>query len=157
MNRLSLLLKYVFATVYCVGMLHLAHGQEYRGSSSKVSLDFGYPKLQVMDDIEFLDENNDSQLSSNEAMLISFSVKNIGEYPATNVKVRPEELNKTPGLDIPGEIDLGEIKAGESKKVEIGIEGKETLRKGTASFVFRIMENGAFQNLSVPYVVNTKQ
>lgn len=150
-------LKHVMFTSGFLLLVTCCFAQEYRGTSNSVALDFGYPKLQFMDDIEYLDEDNDNQLSSGEAMLISFTIRNLAEYPANNVKVRPEELNKIAGLDIPEEVEVGEIKAGESKKVQIGIGAESTLRKGTASFVFRIMENGVYQNLSVPYVVNTKQ
>lgn len=132
------------------------HAQEFRGSSPSIQMDFGFPELKVMDDIEFVDEDDDFQLSAGEAMLISFSIQNNGEYAAKDVMIQVSELNGTLGIDLPEPVEVGEIKAGERKLIQIGIGSDEQLKKGTASFVFQIMENGEVQNLSVPYVVNTK-
>ena len=153
MNRESIL-----TLLLLIGLFGLrpVQGQEIRGLSPSIQMDFGYPELQVLEGVEFVDENDDNILSAGEAMLISFSIKNIGEYPAVKVKIRLKELNQVPGLDLSEDVEVGGIAPGETKLVQIGISSDKSLTKGTASLVFEILENERFQNLSVPYVVNTQ-
>jgi len=148
----------------CLGLLSLFLGggwqisiaQTFIGESKAVPMNFGYPKLQVLDDVTFVDEDDDDLLSAGEAMLISFSIQNQGKYPAVEVRVVPKELNNLSGLDIPYEVEIGKIPPGETREIQIGIASEMNLPDGTASFVFRIEENGTFENISVPYVVSTK-
>ncbi|MEM7660035.1 MAG: hypothetical protein AAF399_28250 [Bacteroidota bacterium] len=130
--------------------------QTVSATSKGVTMDFGYPKLQVLDDVTFTDENDDDLLSAGEAMLIGFTIENKGKYPAVNVKVIPQELNNIPGLDLADPVEIGEIPPGEKREVRVGIGSSDDLADGTASFVFRIEENGTFENISVPYVVSTR-
>ncbi|GAB4412507.1 MAG: hypothetical protein OHK0039_18600 [Bacteroidia bacterium] len=131
------------------------HAQVLRGISNKVKMDFGYPDLKVLDDLTFEDENSNQLIDANEVIQISFTIENAGAYPALAVKIQPQELNGVQGLDLPDEIEVGDIPPGEKRKIRVGIAASEQLEKGSASLFFKIIENGSYDNLSVPYGVGT--
>lgn len=129
--------------------------QVFTGTSSEVMLDFGYPSLQVLDDLEFMDENGNDKIDPGEVIQISFTLENQGQYPAVGVEILPEELNRISGLDLPEAVRVGDLAPGERRKVRVGIAAEEELQAGSASFIFKILENGAYDNISVVYGVGT--
>lgn len=129
--------------------------QVLTGTSPAVRLDFGYPDLQVLDDLEFLDENGNDNIDPGEVIQISFTLENAGEYPALGVEIKPEELNRITGLDLPEAVEVGDMAPGDRRKIRVGIAAEATLPKGSASFIFKILENGTYDNISVVYGVGT--
>ncbi|MEO0469010.1 MAG: hypothetical protein AAF206_05275, partial [Bacteroidota bacterium] len=75
--------------------------QVLEGTTNEVSLKFGFPELQIKDDLQFLDENDNENIDPGEGSIIRFSIENVSKYPARNVMVSPRELNNIQGLNIP--------------------------------------------------------
>ena len=134
---------------------HLSFGQTITAESKELVLKFGFPELAIMDDLKYEDENGNKLLDADAACIISFSVKNSGKYPAKDVVIRPEELNGIKGIELPETVPVGEIRSGETKLVQIGMNSNLELGDGTASLVFYILEKGEERNLSVVYALGT--
>lgn len=134
-----------------------AQAQQIVGRSEAVALDFGFPRLRVLDDIQFLDENDNNRIDPGESCLISFTVENYGRYPAHKVSIRPEELNKLAGLEMTSSVEVGDLEAGEKRRVQVGITAADKLQEGTASLVFSILEDLVSQNVSVVFAVGVKK
>lgn len=118
-------------------------------------MDFGFPKLRVINEIGFIDENDNNIIDRGEASVVSFKIENLGEYAALDVKVRPQQLTNIPGLEIPEIIDVGDIQPGEMEEAQIGIGSDDTLGEGTVNLIFYIIENGTDENISVTFAINT--
>ncbi|MEO1450173.1 MAG: hypothetical protein AAFV07_11635 [Bacteroidota bacterium] len=151
-----------FACLICVALLCLCGSQklaaqELNQLSKPITLNFGYPELKIMDDLQFIEEEENNSLDPDESGLISFTVKNVGSYTAYGVAVVPEELNGIEGVYLPSEITIGDLKPGESQLVQIGIEADSNLEKGSASLSFKILENKRFQDISIVYSFQTNQ
>lgn len=131
--------------------------QEFSNTSRSIKLDFGFPVLEDLDDVSYLDENFNNIIDPGESAIITFTLKNIGEWTARNVQIRPEELNGIRGIQIDERINIGDIRPGESKEVSIGLFATRELSTGTASFIFYIDENGSYNNVSVVYGVDTNR
>ncbi len=151
MKGYLLLLAVSFAAATC------ANAQTFQAVSQPINLDFGFPVLDDLDDVTFDDENSNNIIDPGEAGLISFTLKNIGEWPARNVQIRPEELNGIRGIELESVIDVGDILPGESRQVSIGVYANRQLSRGTASFIFYIDENGSYHNVSVVYGLDTNR
>ena len=54
--------------------------QIIKDSSKSIRLNFGFPELQVEDDIQFQDQNDNNIIDPGEGGLISFTIKNVGKY-----------------------------------------------------------------------------
>lgn len=134
-----------------------AWAQSVTATSDAVSLNFGFPDLQVRDNLSFIDENDNNYIDRGEACVISFTVENVGKYPAKGVTVTPEELNNIGGLRLSPQVRIGDIPPGANRTVQVGLAADENLQEGTASLIFRIYENGDYKNLSVVYAVGTAQ
>lgn len=137
--------------------ISLAYGQVIDNTSKSLRLSFGFPVLYAEDDIQFQDQNDNNIIDPGEGGLISFTLKNTGKYPAKNIAVYPKELSGIVGLELPEVQEIGDLKPGESKKVEIGIFAEENLQKGSANFIFEIHENGEYENISVVYTLDTSE
>ncbi|MDP5172603.1 MAG: hypothetical protein NWR72_20340 [Bacteroidia bacterium] len=133
------------------------YAQKFVATSLPVKMDFGYPVLEDMDDVTYIDDNNNNIIDPGEGALITFTLKNTGKWTARNVQIRPEELNGINGIEIDKVIDIGDIQPGESKDVSIGVYANRSLSRGTASFIFYIDENGSYNNVSVVYGVDTNR
>lgn len=150
-------MKYLLASLF-LGALCLplfVQAQSFTAESRPVDLNFGYPVLRVLDDLTYVDENENNQLEPNEAGVINFTLVNEGKYPAIGVVVTPKELNGIFGLDLPKEVLVGNIPPGGKKLVQIGLAGESNVSVGTASFIFYIRENNEDGNISVVYALNT--
>ena len=141
----------------CMGLPAWAGAQVVTATSHTVELNFGFPDLQVQDNLSFIDENDNNYIDRGEACVISFTVENVGKYPAKGVTVTPEELNNIGGLRLSPKVRIGDIPPGANRTVQVGLAADETLQEGTASLIFRIYENGDYKNLSVVYAVGTAQ
>ncbi|MEZ4827495.1 MAG: hypothetical protein R3C61_14625 [Bacteroidia bacterium] len=140
--------------LFC-GLVSRVAGQEIYGTSDTLILDFGYPILTVIDDLRFTDENDNNNIDPEESSIISFTIKNTGAYMARAVAIRPKELNNLTGLRLPEEVKIGDIYPGEDKLVQVGIVSGNNLERGTASLIFYIHENGAYDDISIVYAVGT--
>ncbi|MDX2247860.1 MAG: hypothetical protein SF052_13835 [Bacteroidia bacterium] len=136
-------------------LIFSAHAQEIYAQSDTLHLDFGYPIISVVDDLRFTDENDNNNIDPGESSIISFTIKNTGNYLAKGVSIRPQELNNLSGLMLPDEVKIGDIKPGEDKLIQVGIVSGENLEKGTASLIFYIHENGRYDDISIVYAVGT--
>ncbi|MEL6853248.1 MAG: hypothetical protein AAFP92_32355, partial [Bacteroidota bacterium] len=101
------------------------------------------------------DENDNGIVEPGEGSLISFTLQNVGPYPAKNVTVFPRELNDIQGLSLADSIVVGDLASGASKLVQVGIYTEDVLQRGNASLVFEIRENGTYVDISVGYSVDT--
>lgn len=143
--------------LFCFACLPGVSAQELTKASKPISLNFGYPQLKILDDLQFIEEEENNSLDPNESGLISFTVKNTGAYTAFGVAVVPEELNGIQGVYLSEEVTIGDLKAGESQLVQIGIEAGPDLERGSASLSFKILENKRFQDISIVYSFQTNQ
>ncbi len=150
-------MKQLLITMICLLLAWPLAGQEFSAVSKSINLDFGYPVLEDLDDVSYVDENFNNIIDPGEGALITFTLKNTGEWAARNVQIRPEELNGVQGIEIDPVIDIGDIRPGESKEVSIGVYANRELSRGTASFIFYIDENGSYNNVSVVYGVDTNR
>jgi hypothetical protein len=141
----------------CLAGISGAHAQQISAVSPAVLMDFGYPELLLLDDVLLEEENPNNFLDAGEAVLISFTVENHGAYPARFVTVKPQEINRIQGLVLPVSVEVGDLKPGEKRVVQVGVEATASLQKGTASFIFYLQENGEPQNISIVYALATAQ
>lgn len=149
--------KIALAALLALSFMLPLQAQTFTARTEPLKLDFGYPRLRVLDDLQFLDENENNRIDPSESSLITFSVENTTQYPARNVVIRPQELNKIAGIQFESEIAIGEIPPFESRRVQAGIIASSDIQPGTASFVFAILEDGTNQNISVVYAVGLLQ
>ncbi|MEL7531576.1 MAG: hypothetical protein AAFN10_09725 [Bacteroidota bacterium] len=134
----------------------LANGQTLEATSNQLSLDFGYPELRFKNDaIRFIDENDNGIIDPGEGTIIRLVIENLGKYPANDVRLRPQELNQINGLELPEEIEVGDIAAGEQKVVQVGVAAADELDTGTANFIFYAKESAEKGRVSVVYAVAT--
>jgi hypothetical protein len=144
-----------FAAGWLFLFLQMGYAQEFTAESDSVGLNFGYPVLRAMDDLTFMDENENGRLEANEGGIVSFTLINESIYPAIGVVIRPKELNNIAGIDLPKEVMVGNIPPGGKKLVQIGLAATAQIGRGTASFIFYIRENNEDANISVVYALNT--
>lgn len=131
-------------------------GQTLEATSNQISLDFGYPELRFKNDaISFIDENDNGIIDPSEGTIIRLVIENLGKYPAKDVRLRPQELNQINGLELPEEIEVGDIAAGEQKVVQVGVAAADELDTGTANFIFYAKEAAEKGRVSVVYAVAT--
>ncbi len=134
----------------------LSQGQVLEATSNQLSLDFGYPELRFKNDaIQFIDENDNGIIDPGEGTIIRLVIENLGKYPAKDVRLRPQELNQINGLELPEEIEVGDIQAGEQKVVQVGVAAADELDTGTANFIFYAKEAAEQGRVSVVYAVAT--
>lgn len=125
------------------------------GQSDSLKLHFGFPTLALVDTISFMDENENNQLEPDESSLAIFTIKNTSKYPARDVTITPEELNGIKGFAEFSSTKVGDIPAGEEKRVEVGINSTEGLNAGTANFVFHLYEKGVESDISIVFTIAT--
>ncbi|MEM9986624.1 MAG: hypothetical protein AAF804_16155 [Bacteroidota bacterium] len=128
-----------------------AWGQVLTGTSEAVELNFGYPILKAQDDLTFFDENQNQQIDPGEGCAIVFTLKNESAYPAQNVLVKPNLVNLKGDLTLPKSIKIGDLDAGASRKVEIGLLAQDTLVGGTANFSFVVFEGDNLESATITF------
>lgn len=147
--------KYLIFTPLLLACI-FANGQILEATSNQVSLDFGYPELRFKNDaIQFIDENDNGIIDPGEGTIIRLVIENLGKYPAKDVRLRPQELNQINGLELPEEIEVGDIASGEQKVVQVGVAAADELDTGTANFIFYAKESAEKGRVSVVYAVAT--
>ncbi len=151
MHFIRLIISLCFSI--CWGQADL-YGQIFRSESQPLSLNFGFPKLAIADDLRYTDENGNNVLEPTESAFIRFTIINEGKYPALGIQVTPEDLNDLGGFTLPAVVDVGDIGAGEKKEVRVGVIASNSPTSGTASVIFYVEENGAKQSISVVYSLN---
>lgn len=149
-------------SIFCSLIAYLAlivnplttEAQIFRDDSEPIQLTFGYPDLEIEDDLRYTDENGNNLLEPTESAFIRFTLSNQGRYPAQNIVITTEDLNDLGGFTLPGAISIGNIEPGEGKEVKVGIIAGENPTSGTASVIFYVEENGVKQSISVVYSLN---
>lgn len=149
------MLKYIITGICLLYSFSNLAGQEIYADSDSLHLNFGYPILTVIDDLRFIDENENDNIDPEESSIISFTIKNTGRYLAHDVTIRPQELNNLMGIMLPEEVQIGDIKPGDDRLVQVPIATSGNLEKGTASLIFYIHENGKYDDISIVYAVGT--
>ncbi len=132
-----------------------AEAQIYKGQSDSLKMTFGFPTIILADEISFKDENENNLMEPDEISLAVFTIKNTSKYPARNVTIRPEELNKVKGFDEFSPVIVGDIPGGGEKLVEVGINSTPELEAGTANFVFHLYEKGVESDISIVFSIAT--
>lgn len=149
MSKYWLFLSLIFAYGY-------GQAQVIEANSNPVNLDFGYPELRFQNDAtSFIDENDNGIIDPGEGTIIRLVIVNQGKYPARSVMLQPQELNQISGLELPEEIEVGDIMAGEEKIVQVGVAAADELETGTANFIFYAKEAAEQGRVSVVYAVAT--
>ena len=129
--------------------------QEIYGTSDSLKMDFGYPTIELIDDIQFLDEYDNNHIDPGETISISFTIENKGKYIAKSLSIHPQEYNNIAGLEFTESVDVGDLAPGENRLIQVGIASSDDLPQGTASFIFKVHENGQYDDISVIYAVGT--
>jgi hypothetical protein len=130
--------------------------QEIFGTSDSLAMNFGYPVIEVIDDLKLIDENENNHIDPGETISISFTIKNIGKYIAKSLSIHPQELNNIAGLSVPESFDVGDIPPGEDRLIQVIMSALDDLEEGSANFIFRVHENGKYgDDISATYVVGT--
>ncbi len=90
--------------------------------------------------LQFSDDNGNGSLDAGEDGYISFKVVNDGPGRANRVNIEVRELNGSYGINFAKNTKIGDIFAGESRNVKIGLQGTEELLDGQAEFEIRVRE-----------------
>jgi len=134
-----------------------AVGQALQTTSDTLRLDFGYPVLESKDDLTFIDQNENGQIDPGEGCTIVFTLENRSDYPAQNVRVRPREINALEGLLLPNTIEVGNLMAGGSRRIEVGVFAEDSLSSGTANFSFVVLEGEEVESATITYSIQVNQ
>lgn len=130
--------------------------QVLEAGSNPVNLNFGYPELRFQDEsILFLDENDNGIIDPGEGSIIRLTIENNSRYQAKNVIVSLQDLNNIEGLEIPEEVEVGDIAAFEKAYVQVGVAASNEVETGTANFIFYAQERAEKARVSVVYTIAT--
>lgn len=130
--------------------------QVLEGSTNTVKLDFGYPELRFINEaISFLDENDNNIIDAGEGSIIRLTIENQSRFVAKDVIVTLQDLNNLEGLEIPEEVEVGDIEPFTKANVQIGVAATNEVETGTANFIFYAKERAEAGRVSVVYTVAT--
>lgn len=101
------------------------------------------PYLEITN-YNFSDDNGNNKIDAGETVKITFDLSNSGNGTATGLNMIIEEKNEVKGINFIKSNNLPELKKGESKHIEIPIEGSLYLPDDIASFRIIIDEPNGF-------------
>ncbi|MCF8367742.1 MAG: caspase family protein [Bacteroidales bacterium] len=105
----------------------------------------------------FTDENENNFIDAAENCSLNFTIGNIGEGIAENVKVKLSTKNGIiNGLSFNPYVSLGDIAAHSSKNVVLPLEGKMELQDGMAEFFIEVLEDRGFDAFPLEIKIETK-
>jgi len=99
-------------------------------------------------DIRFSDAkgNRNDLLDADETIEIHFTLENKGKGHAYRNRLSTQNAFSTPGLQFEGLLDLGELKAGESKSVVLQVKGGRNLPTGQSQLNLSVLEANGFHS-----------
>lgn len=118
------------------------------------------PSLAVnQKEITITNKNNDvvTILNAMEQVNIGFDIENNGNGDAYGVIINLSEIQKSEGITYPSFFEVGKIKKGEAKRVEIPIKTNLDLQTSRASFNLKIIEENGFGLDPIELNINTKK
>ncbi|MEM6629822.1 MAG: hypothetical protein AAF694_09115 [Bacteroidota bacterium] len=127
--------------ILLLSMGFLVKGQPITAISNPVYINFGMPELALDSEIIVNDPNNNNTLDANERFMVSFFIKNKGNYVANRVEVKTKVSDPNSGLILPGNEELGNIAPEQRQVVKRVIVGGPDLKSGVAELEFQIFEN----------------
>lgn len=109
----------------------------------KATLHLQPPYLEITN-YNFLDSNGNNKIDAGETVMISFDLINSGIGTGSGLTLDIQENNEIQGLKFIKPNQLPELKNGESKQIEIPIEGSLDLIDSIASFKIMVNEPNGF-------------
>ena len=128
--------------------------QPVTGTSNNVSINFGMPEIEYDGEMIFNDVNNNNALDVEESVQIGFYLINSGKYVANNVRVRTVLENELIGINLPAEVNLGNIAPNQKRLVRGIFSGTSELPQGVANIKFEVIENDSLAKV-IPYNLTT--
>lgn len=122
--------------------------------SNPVFVNFGMPELVLDSEIFVNDPNSNNTLDANERVMISFFIKNKGNYIANRVYVKTHVPNSGSGVLVPELLDVGNLAPDQRFLVKRIIQGGPDLKSGKANLEFQLIENDSLSEV-ISYGVNT--
>jgi hypothetical protein len=102
------------------------------------------PPIISIDNIRFIDANNNNAIDFNEDCKITFSINNIGNGDAYNLVISITETNSIKGIEFENKLKIDKIESNTKKDVEILIKGSFFLDEGNSNFLINIEEQNGF-------------
>ncbi len=127
-------------------------------SITKIPKPTAPPKLEITE-LDFSDNsgNGNKILDANERGEISFIIKNSGKGDAYQIAILTENKEKVNGLTYNTNLSVGNIPAGESKKVSINVSSDFTLATtDNAAFEIKIQEANKFNPSPIQFKFKTQ-
>ena len=141
--------KYIiFILAFC--LFSSIQAQEIKGKSDNYSFYISKdppkpPYLTIVENsLQFTDNDGNKMIDANESTHIKFQIHNDGQGDGLSLKAVIKETYNIQGLNFNSVINLGTLKKGETKIIEIPIQGKMQLKDGTAGFSITIEEANGF-------------
>ena len=98
----------------------------------------------VPNSLEFIDPSGNQMIDANESASIRFTMKNSGLGEGFSLKLKVREINKLTGLIFEGHKELGNLKPGLSRIVDLPIQSSITIPDGKAFFELQVDELNGF-------------
>ena len=122
--------------------------------SNPVFINFGMPELVLDSEIFVNDPNSNNTLDANERIMISFFIKNKGNYVANRVLIKTFIPVSGSGVLVPEILDVGNLDPAQRYLVKRIIQGGPDLKSGKANLEFQLVENDSLSEV-IPYSINT--
>ena len=138
------------STILCMLFLWMSpflKAQPITAISNPVYINFGMPELELDSEIIVNDPNNNNTLDANERFMVSFFIKNKGNYVANRVEVKTRVSDPNSGLILPDNEDLGNLDPEQRQVVKRIIVGGPDLKSGVAELEFQIFENDSLAHV----------
>lgn len=101
------------------------------------------PYLEIIN-YKFTDANGNNKIDAGETVKISFDLTNSGSGLGAGLELEMEDNNKINGLKFYPDLRIADVKPGETKNIEIPVEGNLDLPDSLASFRIVINEPNGF-------------
>lgn len=106
---------------------------------------------------EFLDPNNNNIINGNERSGIRFRIENLGTGTASKVNVKVSlKGRELSGLSYLRNYQVGDIRGGETREVNIPVQGGRELEFGTAEFRIEVLEELGFDAYPLEMKIMTR-
>src|SRR5690554_593343 len=101
------------------------------------------PYLEIIN-YKFTDANGNNKIDAGETVKISFDLTNTGSGLGAGLELEMEDNNKINGLKFYPDLRIADVKPGETKNIEIPVEGNLDLPDSLASFRIVVNEPNGF-------------